>query len=310
MLLLTVFFAPLEGLLVPIAQAQTPNARATSDANNPNISPTATGATTPGQGGTVTTSSTGQPSSSAGSGNNGEISDSCWKSSWAICFSNVVYVFTVGLMSIFAYIGAFVFDTAIQISLQSVTYSQYFLTQSWAAVRDLANMIFIFLLVYLAITVILQAETQGTMKMLAGIIIAALLINFSFFFTRLVIDGGNLLALQFYNAIDAPSLTESAQNSTGVVGTGVTNIASHLTSNGNVKDLTRGIMDVIGVQSLVGSGSFSQFAKQENVGFWTVLITLTFVYIAVAVILAMLAFTFIAVGVKFIVRVVVLWLTI
>ncbi len=310
-LLLTVFFAPLAGLLIPVAQAQSVlNANATSDANNQNISPTATGATTPGQGGTVTTPSAGQSGGSGGSGNNGEISDSCWKSSWAICFSNVVYVFTVGLMSIFAYIGAFVFDTAIQITLQSVTYSQYFLTQSWAAVRDLANMIFIFLLVYLAITVILQAETQGTMKMLAGIIIAALLINFSFFFTRLVIDGGNLLALQFYNAIEAPSLTESAQNSTGVVGTSVTNLASHLTSNGSVKDLTRGIMDVIGVQSLVGSGSFSQFAKQENVGFWTVLITLTFVYIAVAAILAMLAFTFIAVGVKFIVRIVVLWLTI
>lgn len=299
-LLITTFFAPLQGLFVSQAKAQSPsNAKATSDANNPNISPTASGATASGQGGTVRTSAAG--------GGTDVITSSCW-SDWGTCLSSVVYVFTVGLMSIFAYIGAFIFDTAVQITLQSVTYSQYFLTQSWAAVRDLANMIFIFLLVYLAVTVILQAETQGTMKMLAGIIIAALLINFSFFFTRLVIDGGNILATQFYNAIPAPTLNSSGATGTGTMGA-VQAAASSFSSNGNVKDLTRGIMDVVGVQSILGPGSFARFS-QQGANEFTKLITLSFVYIAVAAILAMLAFTFIAVGVKFLVRIVVLWLAI
>ncbi len=298
-LLVTTFFAPLQGLFVSQAKAQSVvNARATSDANNPNISPTASGATASGQGGTAGPSGAGQTA----------VECSWSPSNWGICFTNVVYVFTVGLMSVFAYIGAFIFDTAIQITLQSVTYSQYFLTQSWAAVRDLANMIFIFLLVYLAVTVILQAETQGTMKMLAGIIIAALLINFSFFFTRLVIDGGNILATQFYNAIPAPTLNSSGATGTGTVGA-VQSAASSLSSNGNVKDLTRGIMDVVGVQSILGSGSFARFS-QQGANEFTKIITLVFVYIAVAIILAMLAFTFIAVGVKFLVRIVVLWLAI
>ena len=218
-------------------------------------------------------------------------------------------------MSIFAYIGAFIFDIAVQITLQSVTYSQSFLTTSWAAVRDLANMAFIFLLVYLAIVIVLRAETSGSLKMLSGIIIAALLINFSFFITRVVIDGGNILATQFYNAIPEPPLSSSSAASGSIVGS-VQAVASAASSNANVKDLTNGIMNALGIQTFIGSNSFSTFASTltgksgQAVGGFSILIILTFVYLAVGAILAMLAFTFITVGVKFLVRVVVLWFVI
>ena len=104
-------------------------------------------------------------------------------------------------MSIFAYIGGYVFSFAVQLTLQSVTYSLDFLTSGWTAVRDIANMAFIFILIYIAVVIIFKAETSGTMTMLAWVVVMALLINFSFFLTRVVVDAGNILAVQFYNAI-------------------------------------------------------------------------------------------------------------
>jgi len=231
---------------------------------------------------------------------------SCWSLNWGVCAANIVYVFTVGLMSIFAYIGSFIFNLSLQLTLQSVTYSQSFVTIGWSVVRDFANMAFIFILIYLAITIVLRAETANTSKLLAGIIAAALLINFSFFITRVVIDAGNLLAVQFYNAIDAPSMADSGRND-GVVG-GVQAISQALSSNEKIKDLSAGIMGAVGVQSLLGNTSFQKFA--ENSSGWVSLVILFFVYIATGALLAMLAFAFIAVGIKFFVRIAVLWFTI
>ena len=219
----------------------------------------------------------------------------------SICLTNIVYVFTVGIMGILAYIGSYVFNIAIQITLQSVTYSQQFLTDGWAAIRDLANMTFIFMLVYLAITIVLGAETTGSMKMLVSIIAMALLINFSFFGVRVVIDAGNILAVQFYNAIDAPAIAESS----GYIGRAATAVSP----NGGIKDLTANIMKVVGVETLLGSGSFSKAFQQKN-SFITNVVTFILIYLAVGAILAVLAFSFLYVGFNFLVRVVMLWFAI
>ncbi len=219
----------------------------------------------------------------------------------SICLTNIVYVFTVGIMGILAYIGSYVFNIAIQITLQSVTYSQQFLTDGWAAIRDLANMTFIFMLVYLAITIVLGAETTGSMKMLVSIIAMALLINFSFFGVRVVIDAGNILAVQFYNAIDAPAIAESS----GYIGRAATAVSP----NGGIRDLTANIMKVVGVETLLGSGSFSKAFQQKN-SFITNVVTFILIYLAVGAILAVLAFSFLYVGFNFLVRVVMLWFAI
>ena len=80
-----------------------------------------------------------------------------------------------------------------------------FIDTAWATFRDIANMFFIFILLYVAIKTIL-GDNPG--KMLTSIIITALLVNFSMFFTKVVIDASNILALNFYNAINVPKSTE------------------------------------------------------------------------------------------------------
>ena len=222
---------------------------------------------------------------------------------WSLCLSNIVYDFTVFPMSMFAYVASFIFDVGLQVTLSSITYSQDFVTQGWTTVRDIANMAFIFMLVYLAIIIVLRADTSNTMRMLAAVIIVALLINFSFFFSRLVIDGGNLLAVQFYNAISVQTLKTTAQG---------TAAASHLPAvMANTKDLTYNIMQLIGVQTLLSSDSFAvAFQKQPEHGFFTNFAIFSFIYIVVAIILAILTFVFISVGIKFLYRVVILWMLI
>ncbi len=241
----------------------------------------------------------------------------------ALCMSNIVYYIMVGVGSSFAYICAFFFDLAIQLSLNSTTYALSFLTTSWTIVRDLSNMAFIFILIYIAIQVMLSADTGQTLKTLAIVVVVALLVNFSFFFTRVAIDAGNLLALQFYNAIQAPNISATGASSlSSALSGGVTNnqgvtsaIPSNLyalASSGNTKDLTASIMNGIQVQNIINSNSFKQYtaANQGIASSMYILIALSTIYIAVGVAFGMLGGTFLYVGAKFMLRIVGLWFVI
>ena len=61
----------------------------------------------------------------------------------------------------------------------------------WVLLRDTANITFIFILLYAAIKQIVMGEVAT--KTLKNIIIAAVLINFSLFITKVVIDVGNMI---------------------------------------------------------------------------------------------------------------------
>ncbi len=229
----------------------------------------------------------------------------------SVCLANVIYAFTVGLGSGLAYVGGFMLDVSVSLSLNSAAYALTFLSDGWTAARDLANMAFILILVYIAFTIMFQAETAGTIKMLAWVIFIALIINFSFFFTRVVIDVGNILAVQFYNSIQAPSLQETmdvTSRQTGVMANaaaGAAIAASPQGSLANTKDLTSSIMQALNMQALFSNESFKSFSRQS--GFGTKFIVLSFLYIMVGACYFILAAMFFAVAIKFIVRVAVLW---
>lgn len=71
---------------------------------------------------------------------------------------------------------------------------------AWGTLRDFANMFFIFMLLYAAISMII-GRANDSKKVVMGVIIAALLINFSFFFTGLMIDASNTITVGVYNQI-------------------------------------------------------------------------------------------------------------
>lgn len=72
----------------------------------------------------------------------------------------------------------------------------------WGTLRNLVNLSFIFILLYVAIGTILQLHHEDNKTLIKNVILIALLVNFSLFFTRVIIDVSNVLAVQFYNQID------------------------------------------------------------------------------------------------------------
>ncbi len=81
-----------------------------------------------------------------------------------------------------------------------------FINKAWTAIRDVANMCFIFILLYAAIKTILGLGGE-TQKLIMKVIVVAILINFSLFFTKVVIDASNVLAITFYDAIAPGALS-------------------------------------------------------------------------------------------------------
>lgn len=85
---------------------------------------------------------------------------------------------------------------------------------SWTAVRDFSNMFFIFALLFIAIKTILGLAGSDTKRWVAHLIIAALLINFSLFATKVVIDAGNAIAWGFWDQMTITAGGISGQSAT------------------------------------------------------------------------------------------------
>ncbi|MCB9810749.1 MAG: hypothetical protein H6779_02880 [Candidatus Nomurabacteria bacterium] len=70
----------------------------------------------------------------------------------------------------------------------------------WQTVRDIFNLTFIFGLVYIGFKMILNVGDSSAKKMLVHIILAALLVNFSLFITKFIVDFSNIAAMQVAGA--------------------------------------------------------------------------------------------------------------
>ena len=81
-----------------------------------------------------------------------------------------------------------------------------FIDGGWVFFRDISNILFIFLILVAAIKIIIGGNLYGQKKILGKIIIVALLMNFSLFFTKLVIDVSNVATVGIYNAFVEDSL--------------------------------------------------------------------------------------------------------
>ncbi|NCN52712.1 hypothetical protein GW943_02805 [Candidatus Parcubacteria bacterium] len=71
----------------------------------------------------------------------------------------------------------------------------------WTVVRDIVNLVFIFGFVYIGIRTIIDPSRAQTKSFLSQLVVAALLVNFSLFFVKFVIDIANVTSLEIYNLI-------------------------------------------------------------------------------------------------------------
>jgi hypothetical protein len=99
-------------------------------------------------------------------------------------------------------LSAYLFDFAIDFSTRGSTYSgMKFINIGWTFARDLVNSTFIFAVLAIAFKQLLSLsdiDTSGTQKALKNLVIAALLINFSLFFTKVVVDASNMISRGLY----------------------------------------------------------------------------------------------------------------
>lgn len=93
-----------------------------------------------------------------------------------------------------------VFNLAVRISI--IDFYRYANSQAieliWGLGRDLANICFIFILIYIAIATIVGKDGINTKSLIVKLLITALLINFSIILPKVIIDVGNSLAIVFY----------------------------------------------------------------------------------------------------------------
>lgn len=108
----------------------------------------------------------------------------------------------VYIVSVVLWIANEILNYAITLSIRD--FSQYVndnngITTAWQAVRDIINISFIFILLYVAIGAMFSLFSYK--KVLVNVIIVALLINFSAILPKVIIDASNILALEFYDRI-------------------------------------------------------------------------------------------------------------
>jgi hypothetical protein len=120
------------------------------------------------------------------------------------CLVLVEYWLMVGVPRWIFHLAAKVFDTLWAFGLSSNTFSldnttDNFVNIGWVVCRDVANTFFIFILLYIAIMTIIGQLGGNLKSFLSTLIVVALLINFSMFITRFVVDVGNVFAIEFYS---------------------------------------------------------------------------------------------------------------
>ncbi len=134
----------------------------------------------------------------------------------------IAYTIPAGILGLTANF----FNASIGLTLSSkLYYLSSFIEDGWSIVRDIANIFFIFILLFVALQTILGFGSS-TKKTIAKLIMVAILINFSMFFVKVIIDTSNILALVFYNriTITANDASKNPAPYTQVIDKSLTNI--------------------------------------------------------------------------------------
>lgn len=128
------------------------------------------------------------------------------------CAAQAIYYIIYIPTSWLLYGAGFIFDTAITLSIDKSFIVKPFIAELWTVIRNFSNMIFIFILLYTGVSTMLGMGNWR--KTVINVLIIALLINFSLFFTKVVIDAGNVLAVGVYSSMGAEKDRQTTEGGT------------------------------------------------------------------------------------------------
>jgi len=132
------------------------------------------------------------------------------------CIVKLTYIIFYTIPAFLLGLAANSFNLIISLTLSSTLYTKStFIPEAWGVVRDLSNLFFILILLYIGIKMILGLGGHDVKKMVVQVVIMALLINFSMFFSQIIIDTSNILALVFYDKINVCTVAGGQAPATG-----------------------------------------------------------------------------------------------
>ncbi len=172
---------------------------------------------------------------------------------------------------------------------------------AWRTLRDFSSIFIIFLLLWASIMMILGLDGTigfGLGKLIKNIIIAGLLINFSLFFTKLLVDTSNIVSLSFYNAIAPGQSTVASSNSAAGAFTGM---ISNAFNDGGISNV---FMQKLDIQQIDAAKTFTSAAGTNPNKYQDI----TLAYAGGTVLMVTAAFSFLFAAVTFAVRLSVLLL--
>lgn len=134
----------------------------------------------------------------------------CYISPWCWAKRTVAGLGYLGLQisSWFLFISANAFDLSAKASLNPYMYSRNtagVIYEGWRVSRDFINLFFIFIILVIALSLILQIGSYGSKEVFIRLITIAFLINFSFFIAQQIITATNSAAMFFKDGVAAGS---------------------------------------------------------------------------------------------------------
>jgi len=200
------------------------------------------------------------------------------------------YLILILISKILALAGALL-DFSIDYSINKfANASKAIVDTGWTICRDIANLFFIFVLLYIAIATILQLSGYGMKQLLARVIIIALLVNFSLMITGFIIDISNILALEFWNKIN---VTDKATGEKISPSEAITSAFE-----------PQSIFDI----ESKGKGEEPPVFKGQDSDGEVTLVNIFIITIMGSIFFLVLAFVFLSAAIFFVLRTVVLWI--
>lgn len=163
------------------------------------------------------------------------------------------------ISSLFLIISGLLFDKVVQETVINMSSNigtnsgiGIAIQSAWSSLRDIANMVFIFVLLYTAFNAMFFTGIGNVGRNIVWIIIIALVINFSLFFSKVVIDASNIVSIGFYRALENAgtyTLTKNGENTntpadsyiyTGISGGYMRMLGIHNFWSSNTKNISGG----------------------------------------------------------------------
>lgn len=197
----------------------------------------------------------------------------CWLLAVVVFLTGLIVALFTGILALIS----LVFETVVtQFVVEMGKYvtstTATAVREAWTMVRDLANIAIIGGLIAIGISTIIGSEKVSIQKNLARLLIAALLVNFSYFFAGAIIDASNFIATTAYNQlVRDPVCADTALRDADGGGCGpagrflrATQIASWL-SDGAVRGSTNTVVGVNARGANTRTGTTVQTRNQASV---------------------------------------------